>query len=321
MTETLEQIEFWIQNWRFGFPPAYIATVNLDYLVNCQAGNEQGIRLKSFLRTAEWVIADGKPVLWLSRWFGNGLKERVAGSDLVPLLGSVSAQKKWRIFVVGGTEESVAKTSAQWEKNHGGSSICGTYSGKVNLLCPLNEKEIVDRINASNADILLIALGSPKQEHWFAKVKPKLKVSVAIGIGGTFEMVSGKVKRAPKWIQDIGAEWIVRLIQEPARLFRRYAVDGLWFLKWVVSGFYGLFLLRAASAIYDAVNTCRKYGPSENEIESVLGTNSKFLTGYDCKKMNIAFRDNYSGAILKYGIQKYLETRFSRDQILVQNIG
>jgi len=320
MKETLEQIEYWIQTKRTGYPPAYVATVNLDYLVNCQSKTETGRNLKSFLGRAEWVIADGKPVVWLSKWFGNGLKERVAGSDLVPLLGSVSVEKKWKIFVVGGNEQSLLKTTEKWIEEHGASALCGMYCGKIDLSDKESENEIVDQINKSNADIVLIALGSPKQEKWFTNVKSKLNVSVAIGVGGTFEMVSGNVKRAPKWVQNIGAEWIVRFIQEPTRLFKRYLTDGIWLMTWIIRGLYGLFLLKVTSLIYDISNNSKKSKSFHSEINSVLDKSCKILTGYEPKSMKFINQRNYSGKIFKYGLQKYLEIRFCDENQIINNV-
>lgn len=319
MKETIDQIGFWIENKRAGFPPAYVATVNLDYLVACQSATAEGQNLKSFLRTTEWVIADGKPVQWMSQLFGNGLRERVPGSDLVPLLGSVSTERNWKIYVVGGSQDSVAKTSDKWKANYGSSPICGVFNGKIDIADTEKDSAVVNQINALDADILLIALGSPKQEIWFERVKSKLNVAVAIGVGGSFEMVSGNVKRAPVWVQNIGAEWLVRLAQEPSRLFKRYFNDGLWFSMWLVKGIYGLFMLKMTSGIYDTFNKCERTGSINNEIKSVLNVNSKFMSGYKKKKIKMSFRKNLSGMLLTYGLKSYTQSRFNDDQILIEN--
>ncbi len=203
--------------------PHYVATANVDFLALARRDE----KLQRILLNAPLVLCDGTPLVWASRLFGNALPERVAGADVVPELIRLAAQKNYRLFFLGATEEvntcAIAKLRAEFpglEISH--------YSPPFRPLLEKDNAEIIRRIRAAKTDMLFVAFGCPKAEKWIATHYRDLGVPVAMGVGATIDFLAGRVKRAPHWMQRSGTEWIYRLSQEPRRLFKRYAND-LWF--------------------------------------------------------------------------------------------
>ena len=215
--ETIQRIEAMIASGR----PHYLVTANVDFLVQAQTD----IELRRILLDADLVLCDGTPVVWASKLFGNPLPERVAGSDLVPDLIRLAAQKGYRLFFLGAAPETASKAISRVRAQHPDLIIAGHYSPPYHQLLEMDHLEIRKRILEARADILLVCFGCPKQEKWIAMHYRELGVPVAAGVGGTIDFLAGQLKRAPGWMQRIGAEWAYRLIQEPRRLFRRYARD------------------------------------------------------------------------------------------------
>ncbi|MDB6125659.1 MAG: Anti-sigma-factor antagonist and glycosyl transferase [Pedosphaera sp.] len=210
--------------------PHYLVTANVDFLVQAQ----EDIELRRILFDAHLVLCDGTPLVWASRMLGNPLPERVAGSDLVPLLIRIAAEKNYRLFFLGGTPEStnvaLDKIKAQYPKL----SMVG-YSPPFNKLLEMDHDEIKRRIQEAQPDFLFVSFGCPKQEKWITMHYRSLGVPVSAGVGGTIDFLAGHLKRAPVWMQKTGTEWIFRLLQEPRRLFRRYFKD-LWVFGWAIIG-------------------------------------------------------------------------------------
>src|SRR5579862_8135391 len=222
MEETVGKIEEFIRDGSFH----QIATANVDYLVN--AVNNP--LYKEILCRCDLVVADGMPVVFASRLLGSPLTERVAGADLVPRLGHLSAQKRYGIFLLGAAPEVCRVAAARLEEM--GAQIVGRLSPPA---CPLDEfdnDEILAEIERANPDILLVAFGSPKQEMWIHQNRDRLKVPVCIGIGGSLDMLVGAVSRAPLWMQQASLEWVYRLCVEPRRLARRYLKDALGMVRY-----------------------------------------------------------------------------------------
>ncbi|MBA4149181.1 MAG: WecB/TagA/CpsF family glycosyltransferase [Verrucomicrobia bacterium] len=199
----------------------YMATANVDFLVQAQ----DDVELRRILMDAHLVLCDGTPLLWASRLLGNPLPERVAGSDLVPLLIGIAAKKKYRIFFLGGTPESTAQAVKNMEAAHPDLIIAGHYSPPFSSLLDMDHEEIRRRILESQPDLLFVAFGCPKQEKWISMHYRSLGVPVSVGVGATIDFLAGTARRAPRWMQKSGTEWVFRLIQEPRRLFKRYAKD------------------------------------------------------------------------------------------------
>ena len=217
MSETLDWIGHLIQQRR----PSYFVTANLDFAAQAS----QDIELQRILVEAELVLCDGAPLLWISKLTGRPLRERVAGSDLIPKLAARAALEGWRIFLLGGDSESLQRATEKLTLKHPGIIITGTYSPPFAPLHEYDHEEIATRIKTAAPDILLVAFGCPKQEKWIYKHYRELGVPCCIGIGATIDFLAGKVRRAPGWIATMGLEWVVRLLQEPRRLAGRYLKD------------------------------------------------------------------------------------------------
>lgn len=240
MEETIERIDAMAMAHRNDGQPRLVATVNVDFLVNTLSWFSQEPRhpeLLSILQHADLVTADGMPLVWASRILGNPLKERVTGADLVPRLAATAADKKRSLYFLGGQGEVGKRAAETLKKRFPGMIIAGVdapfihISGEALSQTEAEDNEIVQRINKTHPDILLIAFGNPKQEAWFHRNQFRLKAGVTIGIGGTFDFITGKVSRAPVWIQRAGFEWIYRLLQDPKRLGKRYIIG---FFKFTV---------------------------------------------------------------------------------------
>jgi N-acetylglucosaminyldiphosphoundecaprenol N-acetyl-beta-D-mannosaminyltransferase len=217
--EAIERIECMIASRE----PHYLVTPNVDFLV--QARND--VELRRILFEAHLVLCDGTPLVWASRLLGNPLPERVAGADVVPLLISVAERMGYRLFLLGATPESAQRAIDKLRTAYPKLLIAGSYSPPFKTLLDMDHDEIKRRICEAEPDLLLVSFGCPKQEKWIAMHYRDLGVSVTAGVGATIDFLAGQVKRAPVWMQRSGTEWVFRLIQEPRRLFKRYAKD-LW---------------------------------------------------------------------------------------------
>jgi N-acetylglucosaminyldiphosphoundecaprenol N-acetyl-beta-D-mannosaminyltransferase len=151
---------------------------------------------------------------------GKRLRERVAGSDLVPRLSAEAANRGWRIFFLGAAPGVAEKTADILSKRNPGLQVVGCYAGSPALD---EEDDIVERVRASRADILLVAYGAPKQDLWLDRNLARTGATVGIGVGGSFDFIAGVSRRAPRWVQRLGLEWLDRLIREPWR-WRRQVV-------------------------------------------------------------------------------------------------
>jgi N-acetylglucosaminyldiphosphoundecaprenol N-acetyl-beta-D-mannosaminyltransferase len=223
--ETIEAIHRMVESRQ----PHYLVTANVDFLVQAQ----EDVELRRILFDAHLVLCDGTPLVWASQLLGNPLVERVAGADLVPLLLRVAAEKGYRVFFLGATPESASRAVDNLKKLHPTLAIVGNYSPPFNKLLEMDHDEIQRRILDAKPDLLFVSFGCPKQEKWIAMHYRSLNVPVSVGVGATIDFLAGSVKRAPAWMQRIGAEWIYRLAQEPRRLFKRYAKD-LWVFGWKI---------------------------------------------------------------------------------------
>ena len=221
--------------------PAFIATLNVDFVANAVSGWPFGgnDELWGYLKNADFVTADGMPIVLLSKLLRRALPERVTGADMVPRICRRCAEEGLSVYVLGGDREAVEEAFGKMgldgystADNKQPDVDCRMSNVKKTILAGIDpafvkldedQPEIIERINAAKPDILFVALGNPKQELWMGRNKEKLDVGAMIGIGGTFNFLAGRVKRAPKWMQKSGLEWIYRIIQEPGRLWRRYA--------------------------------------------------------------------------------------------------
>lgn len=209
-----------------------VSTLNVDFLVNSLGWaftRPRHPELLNVLRNSDMVTADGFPIIWLSKIAGTPLTQRVTGSDMTPALARRAAREGLSLFLLGGGEGVAAAAGKTLQASNPGLKIAGTSAPFIHTQGPAladfaaDDRVVLENINSSGADILLVGLGNPKQELWFNRNRHKLKVPVAIGVGGTFEFITGTVKRAPQWMQKLNLEWVYRISQDPARLWRRYA--------------------------------------------------------------------------------------------------
>ncbi len=209
---------------------AFVATLNVDFVCNAVSGFPFGgnDELWGYLRNADMVTADGMPIVLLSKLLRRALPERVTGADMVPLLCRRCAEEGLSVYVLGGAGDAIREAFSKLALAN--LKVAGMDPAFVKL--DEEQPEIVERINAAKPDILFVALGNPKQELWMGRNAAKLDVKAMIGIGGTFNFMAGRVRRAPKWVQKCGVEWIYRIVQEPGRLWKRYAY-GLVKFSWL----------------------------------------------------------------------------------------
>jgi N-acetylglucosaminyldiphosphoundecaprenol N-acetyl-beta-D-mannosaminyltransferase len=198
-----------------------VATANLDFWLNSLADQH----LHRIIAGCSLVLPDGMPLVWVSKLLGCPLAERVTGVDLVPRLAKLSAEKGYRIFLLGGRDQVAERAARLLEKLYPGVRIVDSYAPSEETMALLDHSEILSRIHAARPDILLVALGNPKQEKWIWMHRKRLGVPLAMGVGGSFEILVGDVRRAPRWVQRFGMEWAMRFVQEPSRLGPRYFRD------------------------------------------------------------------------------------------------
>jgi N-acetylglucosaminyldiphosphoundecaprenol N-acetyl-beta-D-mannosaminyltransferase len=176
-------------------------------------------KLRRVMDRATLLLADGMPVVWASKLGHKPLAERVAGIDLMEKMIAVSAERGYKVFLLGATEEVIQKTVDVLRSRFPALNIVGYRNG---YFTSKDEPGIIADINASGADLLLLGMGTPQKEFWADLNLPKLNVAICQGAGGSFDVVAGKTKRAPFWMQTCGLEWLYRLFQEPGRMWRRY---------------------------------------------------------------------------------------------------
>ena len=196
-----------------------VATANIDFWLN----SLKDVHLHRIIAGCSLVLPDGMPLVWISRMLGKPLKERVSGVDMVPLLAELSARKGYGIFLLGGRPGVAEEASKVLDEMYPGVKIVGHYAPPLADLERMDHGDTLDRIRAAKPDILMVAFGNPKQEKWIRMHARRLGVPVSIGIGGSMDILIGRLQRAPEWMQQSGLEWFGRCLQEPARLLPRYA--------------------------------------------------------------------------------------------------
>lgn len=228
MQETVALILLIVQK---GNSAQHICTGNLDHLFQLQSDAE----FRRAYESAALVLPDGMPIVWMSHLSRQKeqkpLRERVAGSDLFWELVQASEVYGLRLFFLGGAPGSAEKARAVAQERFPGCHICGVYCPPQETFNTAQEQAHIESLVREAApDVLLVGLGAPKQEKWIHANKARLGVPVSVGVGGTFEMAAGVVRRAPRWMQSSGTEWMYRLVQDPSRLWRRYLCNDLPFL-------------------------------------------------------------------------------------------
>jgi len=206
--------------------PAYIVTPNVDHVVRYHDDPE----FRQAYDAAWLRVPDGTPIMWVARWLGRPLRQKLSGSDLIYWLSEHAAGRGYRIFLFGAADGVASKTAAILETRFPGLSICGTYSPPMGFMnSQADREEAMRQLVEAQPDICFVALGAPNQERWMREIQATCAIPVQIGIGASFDFVTGRRKRAPVRMQRMGLEWMWRLVHEPRRLGRRYLVDDLPF--------------------------------------------------------------------------------------------
>lgn len=198
---------------------AYVVTPNVDHIVQLETNGE----LRNAYQNARLRIADGKPLIWISRLYGTPLKEKISGADLFPRLCELASQKGYRMFFLGAAEGVAAKAAENLRRRYPGLQVTGVYSPPVGFEKEEKEmRKIAYLIKEARPDILIVGLGCPKQELFMHRNCQNLGVPISLGLGASFDFEAGKIRRAPKWMADHGLEWLFRITQDPERMLKRY---------------------------------------------------------------------------------------------------
>ena len=227
---TMDQALQWVESLLTSDKPHSVIAVNPEKVVKASRDPE----LLNHLRSAGLLIPDGIGVVLAVRLLGLGHLERVPGSELMPKLCEQAALKRHKVFLFGASPEVSSRAAHVLRQRFPGLNIVGTQHGYVK-----NEDmtAVIEAINALQTDLLFVALGSPKQELWMTRYLPSLKVKVCQGVGGTFDVIAGRVKRAPLVFRALHLEWFYRLLSQPSRILRQTALPLFVFhvlRKWLI---------------------------------------------------------------------------------------
>jgi N-acetylglucosaminyldiphosphoundecaprenol N-acetyl-beta-D-mannosaminyltransferase len=229
MNDAVERVEEYILSGRMH----QIATANLDFARN----SLRDPYLKRIIAECSMVLPDGAPMLWASRVLSAPLRERVTGVDLIPELAKLSARRGYGIYFLGSSEHSSLAAATVLQERFPGMKVVGRYCPPLSPLHEMDHEDLLCRIAEAKPQIVLVGFGNPKQEIWIHRHKDRLPPAVFIGIGGSLDMIAGKLRRAPRWVQGLHLEWMFRMSQEPTRLLPRYARDAVALFKHLPLGF------------------------------------------------------------------------------------
>lgn len=217
MAQTVSCISDRIERRRF----TQQASINVAKLVHMQSDP----RLARSVTRCDLINIDGMGVVWAARLLGHDVPERVAGVDLFGRLLQEAARRGFPVYLLGATQEVVSATASRCTERYPGLQLAGYHHGYFWD----NEAAMVEKIRASGARLLFVAITSPRKENFIHRWQVELGVDFVMGVGGTFDVVAGKVRRAPVWMRRSGLEWLFRVLQEPRRMWKRYLVTNVRF--------------------------------------------------------------------------------------------
>jgi N-acetylglucosaminyldiphosphoundecaprenol N-acetyl-beta-D-mannosaminyltransferase len=220
--DALREIERLVDQRRGGA----VFTPNVDHVVKASS-NEP---FKRAYDRASLSLADGMPWVWVSRFLGCALPERVAGSDLLMPVLELAAKRRWRVYLLGGAP-GVAEAVAHLLTNKMGIIVAGWDDARIESDGSDSTGGSIARARQAKPDLVFVALGPPKQELWIDRSLEALTPVVSLGVGASLDFLAGKYRRAPAWMGRYGLEWLYRLSQEPRRLWRRYLIEAPRFLR------------------------------------------------------------------------------------------
>lgn len=201
--------------------PASVIFLNVDVVLR----SEKDAVLRRSIDAAEYALADGMPLIWISKLFRRPLPEKVSGSDFVPLLCRRAAREGASVFFAGGSEASVKNACARLREQCPGLRVDGCSPPLGFDRDPVQVEALCQTIRQAAPDILVVCLGCPKQERFIYENRERYGAAVSVCAGATVDFLAGAVKRCPAWVSRAGFEWFYRFLQEPKRLFRRYFIE------------------------------------------------------------------------------------------------
>lgn len=212
---TYEELKTSVENDILNNHKSFVVAINPEKVLKARKNAD----LKMLLNNATYQIPDGVGIVYASKIKKGKINSRITGIDCMDMLCKLSNEKGYKIFMYGAKKEVIEKARFALKEKYKNINIVGTVDGYEK-----DNSKIIDEINSSQADIIFVALGSPKQEQWIANNIGTLCVKIYQGVGGSFDVISGNIKRAPAWMQNHGLEWLYRLAKEPKRVFRQVAL-------------------------------------------------------------------------------------------------
>ena len=213
----------------------YVCHAAVNTLMNAHRDPEA----RRALDGAAMVLPDGMPVVWALRSFGEPISDRVYGPDLMLIECARLVERGARHFLYGGRDgDATSALAAALRERFPGIAIAGSWTPPFRDLTDAEDAEVAELIDASDTDVVWVGTGSPRQERWMARMRPRLRAPVLVGVGAAFDFHAGILAQAPRWMQGRGLEWLYRLSREPRRLGPRYLRDNpaflaLWARQWV----------------------------------------------------------------------------------------
>lgn len=224
---TLDETLGYCRETMKGDAARYLVTANVDFTTQAYEDPD----LKKIVFFADRVVCDGMPLVWLSRLFGYPLRERVAGSDMVPQLLEICAEDKRPVYFFGSDLETLKQAKVIVEEKYPGLEVVGLDSPAMGAVIEWDNDTLCEKMRGSGAKLLLVCLGCPKQERWIFAHHRDTGIPLSIGVGASLDFITGKQKRAPRWMQKTGLEWFWRMSSSPSRLVSRYSKDLVFLIK------------------------------------------------------------------------------------------
>lgn len=210
--------------------PKMIQAINTDSIVKANVSDETA----KISNKADLALADGMPLVWVSKFMSKPLKERVGGPDFFQKFNEIADRYSYAYYFLGSTEEVVQEMIKKLRDKYSNIKISGYYCPPFSDMKDENLNfYICNRINKAKPDVVWVSFGCPKQERWIVENKEGIDTAVIMGIGAAFEFASGKIKRAPILLRRLGLEWLYRVYKEPKRLWKRYFIEGPQFFVYV----------------------------------------------------------------------------------------
>ncbi len=215
----------WVETFVAEGVPRQIVTVNPEFIMEAQ----RNAPFRVVIEGAALALPDGAGLLWAARRLGRPLRERVTGSDTLPLLAGLAARRGYRVYFLGAAPGVAEKAADALARACPGLRVAGAYAGSP---APAEEDDLVARVRAAAPDLLFVAYGAPQQDLWIHRNLARLGVPVCMGVGGAFDFVAGVVPRAPLWMRRHSLEWLYRLFRQPWRWRRMAVLPRFAWLAW-----------------------------------------------------------------------------------------